>query len=123
MWRGHHPLPLDVRTSFAEFEEHMCAEGNYDCRMDRQLATVCRDVGLSTISEFRRNDPELAFSGPAPPAILAAWQRRFARTPGMKAYFGTDRFNEITQIFLDTIARPDHRSTAAVVMVQAKLEQ
>ncbi len=120
MWRGHHPLPAEVHAVFTEFEEHMCAEGNYDYRMGRRLGTVCRNVGLTITAEYRQNDPELAFSGPAPPAILAAWQRRFARMPGMKAYFGADRFNEITQIFLDTITRPDHRSTAAVVMVQAE---
>ena len=120
LWRGHHPLPPDVCAAFAEFEEHFCAEGKYDSRMGRRLAAVCRDVGLTNTSESRWSDPELAFDGPAPPAILAAWRRRFERVPFMKAYFGADRFNEIAQIFLDTISRPDHHSTAVVVMVQAE---
>ncbi len=120
LWRGHHPLPADVRAAFTEFEEHSCSEGNYDYRMGRRLSAVCRDVGLITIVESRWNDPELAFSGPAPPAILAAWQRRFERVPVMKAFFGANRFREVTQAFLETIIRPDHRSTAAVVMVQAE---
>lgn len=120
LWTGHHPLPAEVHAAFTEFAEYMRAEGYYDCRMGRRLSSVCRNVGLTIKAEHRRNDPELAFDGPAPPAILFAWQRRFARMPVMKAYFGDDRFNEITRTFLDTISRPDHRSTAVVTIVQAE---
>ncbi len=38
----------------------------------------------------------------------------------MQAYFGTKRFSEIRQAFLETIIGPDHRSTSVVVMVQAE---
>jgi hypothetical protein len=38
----------------------------------------------------------------------------------MKAYFGAERFDQIAGAFLESISRPDHRSTAAVVMVQAE---
>jgi SAM-dependent methyltransferase len=120
LWRGHHPLPEDIRAALEEFEERLRAQGGYDSRMGQRLAAVCRDIGLTAISESRWNDAELAFNGPAPAEILAAWQRRFARLPAMKAYFGTERFDQIARAFLESISRSDHRSTAAVVMVQAE---
>jgi len=88
--------------------------------MGRRLAAVCRDIGLTAISESRWNDAELAFDGPASAEILSAWGRRFERLPAMKAYFGAKRFDQIAGAFLDSIQSPNHRSTAAVVMVQAK---
>jgi hypothetical protein len=88
--------------------------------MGRRLVEACRDIGLTAISESRWHDPELAFNGPAPAEILAAWRRRFARLPVMKAYFGAKRFEQISETFLESISRPDHRSTAVVVMVQAE---
>jgi SAM-dependent methyltransferase len=120
LWRGHDPLPEDVRAALEEFEERLRAQGGYDSRMGRRLAAVCRDIGLTAISESRWNDAELAFNGPAPAEILAAWQRRFARLPAMKAYFGAERFDQIARAFLESISRPNHRSTVAVVMVQAE---
>jgi SAM-dependent methyltransferase len=120
LWRGHHPLPEDVRAALEEFEERLRTQGGYDFRMGRRLAAVCRDIGLTAISESRWTDAELAFNGPAPAEILAAWRRRFDRLPAMKAYFGATRFDEIAGAFLESISRPDHRSTAAVVMVQAE---
>jgi SAM-dependent methyltransferase len=120
LWRGHHPLPEDVRAALEEFEERLRANGGYDSRMGRRLAVACREVGLTAISESRWEDVELAFDGPAPPEILAAWRRRFARLPAMKSYFGTERFGQISESFLESISHPDHRSTAAVVMVQAE---
>jgi SAM-dependent methyltransferase len=119
LWRGHHPLPEGVRAAFEEFEEHLRTQGGYDSRMGRRLAAACRDIGLTAISESRWNDAELAFNGPAPAEILAAWRRRFSRLPAMKAYFGAERFDQIAGAFLKSISDPDHRSTAAVVMVQA----
>jgi SAM-dependent methyltransferase len=120
LWRGHHPLPDDVSAALEEFEERLRTQGGYDYRMGRRLAAVCRDIGLTAISESRWNDAELASDGPAPAEILAAWRRRFDRLPVMKAYFGAKRFDQITGAFLESISRPDHRSTAAVVMVQAE---
>jgi SAM-dependent methyltransferase len=120
LWRGHHPLPEDVRAALEEFEERLCINGGYDSRMGRRLAVACREVGLTAISESRWEDVELAFSGPAPPEILAAWRRRFARLPAMKAYFGAERFDQISEAFLDSISHPNHRSTASVVTVQAE---
>ena len=113
-------LPEDIRAALEEFEERLRTQGGYDSRMGRRLAAVCRDIGLTAISESRWNDAELAFNGPAPAEILAAWRRRFARLPVMKAYFGAERFDQIAGAFLESISRPDHRSTAAVVMVQAE---
>jgi trans-aconitate methyltransferase len=107
LWGGHHPLPDDIRSALEEFEERLRTQGGYDFRMGRRLATVW-------------NDAELAFSGPAPAEILAAWRRRFDRLPVMKTYFGAKRFDQIANAFLESISRPDHRSTAAVVMVQAE---
>ena len=120
LWRGHHPLPEDVRAALEEFEGRLRTQGGYDFRMGRQLVEACRDIGLTAISKSRWHDPELAFNGPAPAEILAAWRRRFARLPVMKAYFGAKRFEQISETFLDSISRPDHRSTAVVVMVQAE---
>jgi len=120
LWRGHHPLPADVRAALEDFEERSRAQGGYDSRMGRRLAAVCRNIGLTAISESRWNDAELTFNGPAPAEILDAWRRRFARLPVMKAYFGDERFDQIARAFLETISRPDHRSTAAVVMIQAE---
>jgi len=88
--------------------------------MGRRLAAVCREIGLTGISESRWSDAELAFNGPAPAEILTAWRQRFARLPVMKAYFGEERFDRIARAFLESISRPDHRSTASVVMVQAE---
>jgi len=119
LWRGHRPLPAEVRAAFAAFADHARATGEYDCRMGRRLGAVCREVGLAKVTESRWRDPELAFDGAAPPEILAAW-RRFARLPAMKAYFGARRFGEIVETFLETIARSDHSATTAVVMVQAE---
>ena len=121
LWRGHHPLPEDTEAAFAAFADHARAEGFYDCRMGRRLAAICREVGLKVTAQHRMKDAELAFDGPASPHILEAWQRRFARKPMMKAFLGADRFDAVTQRFLETISRPDHRSTASIVIVQAEL--
>jgi hypothetical protein len=87
-------------------------QGGYDSRMGRRFAAACRDIGLTAISDSGWDDAELAFNGPAPAEILAAWRRRFARLPVMKAYFGAERFDQIAGAFLESISRPDHRSTA-----------
>ena len=120
MWRGHHPLPEGIRAALEEFEERLRIQGGYDFRMGRRLAAACRDIGLTAISETRWNDAEFAFNGPAPAEIVAAWRRRFERLPAMKAHFGAERFDQIAGAFLESIQSPDHRSTAAVVLVQAE---
>ena len=117
---GHAPMPPDILCSLAAFESSMLAEGHYDFHMGRRLGEYCRAADLTVLAEESWPDPELAFDGPASPAIVDAWERRFKRMTGMKAFLGEQRYNEVVRCFLETIACDDHTATASVRMVVAK---
>jgi len=117
---GHRPLPEDTNNAFQEFTDYARSHDHYDFRMGGRLAEICRAVGLSVVSQHSFKDRELAFDGAAPPEIQAAWSARFARMHGMKAYFGSDRFDQLTESFLSTLSSSDHVSATSVQMVIAK---
>ena len=121
LFTGHHPLPVDTQNAFEEFMDHARSNGHMDFCMGRRLSEVCRIVGLEVVSEHSWKDPELAFDGVASPEIVNAWRQRFNRMPMMRAFFGADKFDHITESFLNTISSPEHYSTASVVMVTARL--
>ncbi len=117
---GHNPLPADIKDTIKEFMNHARSIEQYDFCMGHRLGNICRTIGLQIISEHSWRDPELAFDGIATPAIQEAWSRRFDRMQGMKTYLGADRFQEISNAFLETISSSEHYSTSSIKMVLAK---
>ena len=107
MWRGHHPLPPELHAAFAEFEEHICAECEYDYRMGRRLGAVCRNIGLTVSEEYRTKRPSddgIRWPKPHLPSWLLG-RTAVVNSDARQAVrdLGAERFNEITQVFLDTI--------------------
>ena len=120
LFTGHHPLPVNTQNAFLEFMEYAHSNDHMDFCMGGRLRKICQTVGLNVISEHSWKDRELAFDGAASPEILTAWRQRFERMSMMRSYFGSEKFNQVTDVFLKTISSPKHYSTAKVVMVLAR---
>ena len=112
---GHAPLalPFDAPRFYDE------ARGRYDFEAGRKLARAARDAGLEITDEIELPDDELAFTGPASDAVLAAWRRRLARMGGLKTFLGDD-FVRFEAAFLGALADSAHRTTTRVMLVIAR---
>ena len=116
---GHAPLAAphvqDVQAFYADARRG----GRYDFLAGARLADAARSAGLRVLSELVLPDDELSFAGPATPDVLAAWERRLARMPGLRQFLGT-RSGAFERAFLAALASPEHRSACRVVMVVAE---
>lgn len=110
---GHEPLSAIWRTRLDAFYEHFLAQAWYDFQAGRKLAPTLASLGF-TVQEFELSDAELAFTGPAPAEVLAAWRQRLARMPGLRGFLGAN-FAGFQAAFLGCLASPEHRSRCRVL--------
>jgi len=118
---GHEALPSRFRDEVARFYDEARRAGRYDFEAGRRLAAAARAVGLGVVHEGTVPDDELAFDGAAAPDVLEAWRERLRRIVGLKMFMG-ERFDDFVRILLDTLASPNHRSSARVCCVVARRE-
>jgi len=116
----HRPLDENARTALEEFATEMQAQGRYDFNMGSKLADFCSAAGLEAVESSNWADAELAFQGPAPPDVLEAWRRRFARLTAMREFLGQARFVASREDLLHSLAAPEHECGASVTMVLAR---
>lgn len=110
---GHEPLSSSVRSLLDAYVQHAFEQGRYDFRMGRKLEAYMRECGLLVSKAFTLDDQELAFSGPASPDVLQAWNSRFERMTGLRAFCG-ENFDRVRREFLDCLRSSEHRSLAKV---------
>ena len=110
---GHEPLPAAWRTRIEAFYEHALAQGSYDFRAGRKLTPTLTSLGFA-VQEFELRDEELAFTGHAPPEVLAAWRQRLARMPGLRRFLGTDLAG-FQAALLECLASREHHSRCRVL--------
>ena len=113
---GHEPLSSESRRLLDRFADESLAAGRYDFRMGRKLEGHVASAGFEVARAFALPDAELSFDGPATAEVLTAWRERFDRLPRLREVCGPD-FLRLRDEFLETLARPDHRSTARVCCV------
>jgi SAM-dependent methyltransferase len=118
---GHEPLPSRFRDEILRFYDQARRAGRYDFEAGRKLAAAARAVGLKVMHEGTLPDDELAFDGAAAPDVLEAWRKRLQRVVGLKMFM-RERFDDYARILLDTLASPNHRSSARVCWVVARRE-
>ena len=111
---GHEPLGARTKSLLEDYARDMFETGHYDFHMGRKLADHLEHAGFTVSNAFTVDDRELAFDGPADPAVLQAWRDRFDRMKGLQDFCGPE-FEAVRDDFLDCLAREDHRSEARVV--------
>lgn len=116
---AHEPLAPATRARLDSYADEALRAGRYDFRMGRRLATAARAAGFTVELERRLTDAELAFDGPAPADVLSAWRARLDRMTLLHASCGA-AWPACRDDFLAALARPDHRSGAAVAFVLAR---
>ncbi len=116
---GHEPLSPRTRALLTGFADDARAAGRYDFHMGRRLSASLRQVGLEPSTVLDLPDAELAFTGPATPAVVDAWRRRLARMPLLQRFCGPE-FAALEHEFLTCLVRPEHTTTATVVCCLAR---
>jgi SAM-dependent methyltransferase len=110
---GHEPIGPESRALLDAYADDALVAGRYDFRMGRKLAGHLRAAGFVVERELVLEDRELAFDGPAPPAVLGAWRDRLDRMALLHAFCGS-RFPAVRDELLACLARPEHRAQARV---------
>jgi hypothetical protein len=80
--------------------------------MGRKLPAHLERAGFAIEQSFTAGDRELAFDGPAPPEIVAAWTARLDRMALLRRECAD--FDAVKRAFLGALVHPDHRSRASV---------
>lgn len=111
---GHEPLGERTRRLLAGYADASLQAGRYDFRMGRRLAEALERAGCTVVRTVDVADRELAFDGPAPQDVLAAWRSRLERMGLLRTFCGLE-FEALREDFLACLARADHRATARVV--------
>jgi SAM-dependent methyltransferase len=117
---GHEPVAARTRELLAGYAGDAFAARRYDFRMGRKLRGHLERAGFTVAAERTLADAELAFDGPAPPDVLAAWRARLERMTLLRAHCGAE-WDAVREDILACLARPDHRATATVVFCLASL--
>jgi SAM-dependent methyltransferase len=110
---AHEPLSARTASLLEAFSAQAVARGHYDFNMGRKLRARLEAAGFALAVELELEDQELAFQGPAAPAVVDAWRARFARMHAFQEFCGP-RFTAARDDFLACLARADHRATARV---------
>jgi len=110
---AHEPLSAGTSELFAAYTSAALAAGWYDFQMGRKLARHLTASGFEVTKALVLGDQELAFDGPALPAVLDAWRRRFDRMAGLRQYCGP-AFEGVRDEFLACLALHTHRAHARV---------
>ena len=117
---GHEPLPEATAALLEAFTSEAERAGRYHFRKGRELAQHARNAGLAVVEERELADRELAFDGPALPAVVEAWDHRFQRMGHLARFCGRD-FEQVRDDFLATLRREDHRARCRVIACVASV--
>jgi ubiquinone/menaquinone biosynthesis C-methylase UbiE len=110
---GHEPLSEDTKRVINNFYEDALHGGRYDFRVGRKIESVLKQLGFKVIS-VRLQDEELSFDGPARPDVIKAWNNRFVRMGGQRAFLGR-KFPDFEDEFIRCLSSEEHRSLCTVV--------
>jgi SAM-dependent methyltransferase len=110
---GHEPLGAETKRFLEGYAQEALARGRYDFHMGRKLQGHVLAAGFTIVRVVVLEDQELAFQGPADPAVIRAWNSRFVRMKLLAEFCG-DRFDHVRNEFLSCLSRLDHRATAKV---------
>src|SRR5262249_27291876 len=110
---GHQPLSPEAKSVFAAYAVNALATKRYDFHMGRKLRPALEQCGFTVAKELGLLDEELSFTGPARWEVIDAWRARLDRMKLLRDFAG-GRFEDLRQEFLQCLASPQHRSTAAV---------
>lgn len=116
---AHRPLSEETQRLLDAFADEAAAARRYDFRMGRWLRPCLEECGFELLCERDLADEELAFAGPATAEVLEAWQSRFARLVGLKAFAGA-RFDAVRDEFLSCLEHAEHRAQTRVRMCVAR---
>jgi SAM-dependent methyltransferase len=111
---GHEPLGSDSKALLNAYAADALSTGVYDFHMGAKLSAYLQATGLTLLRDLTLRDRELAFDGPAEPAVLDAWRDRFDRMKRLQAFCG-ERFDTVRRDFLNALSSQDHRSRTKVV--------
>lgn len=110
---GHEPVAAHTRELLDGYAHDALAAGRYDFRMGRKLRGHLERCGFEITRELTLRDDELAFDGPAASEVLDAWSSRLEHMTLLHSFCGP-AFPALHDDLLACLARPDHRSIAAV---------
>jgi SAM-dependent methyltransferase len=110
---GHEPLSDDTRRVIDTFYDDALHGGRYDFRVGRKIESVLNHHGFEVIS-VGLQDEELSFDGPAPPEVIRAWNNRFVRMGGLRAFLG-QKLPDFEDEFIRCLSSEEHRSRCTVV--------
>jgi SAM-dependent methyltransferase len=116
---GHEPLSEATRSLLTAYARDSLAAGRYDFHMGGKLRGILEVAGFSVERVLVLPDRELAFNGPAEPAVLQAWRTRLSRMKLLQDFCGS-RFAALRDELLACLALPEHRSKARVVACIAR---
>lgn len=111
---GHEPVSARTRELLGAYAADGLAARRYDFHMGCKLRGAMEGAGLSVRDELRLRDRELAFDGPAEPAVLDAWRTRLNRMKLLQDFCGGE-YEAVREDFLNCLIRPDHLARARVV--------
>lgn len=110
----HDPLDVGWHTLIEEYYAQSLAEGVYRFRSHHHVQTVLAEQGWQLARDVTLDDDEFCFTGPAIPAVAAAWQHRLSNMMSrFVARFG-DRAAGLDTALLSALQSPEHRSRSQV---------
>jgi SAM-dependent methyltransferase len=111
---GHEPLTAETRSLLEAYARASLSAGRYDFHMGRKLEEKLRRAGWRVDHVLQLEDRELAFSGPAEPAVLEAWRSRLARMSVLQTFCG-DAFSQVCDELMTCLSSQEHQSRAKVI--------
>jgi SAM-dependent methyltransferase len=110
---GHQPLSARAKGLLDEYAHDALVAKRYDFHMGRKLRSHLERSGFQVSRVLTVVDQELSFEGPAQPAVVEAWRKRFDRMTLLRSFCGDD-FENVREEFLSCLSHADHRSLAKV---------
>lgn len=110
---GHQPLGARAQGWLGKYAQDALAAKRYDFHMGHKLRDHLARSGFQVSNVLTVVDQELAFDGPAQPAVVEAWRKRFDRMTLLRRFCG-EEFEHVREEFLGCLSRADHRSLAKV---------
>ena len=110
---GHEPVSVRTSSLLASYAEDGQVAGRYDFHMGGKLSEHLTRAGFEVREHLTLSDREFSFDGPAEPAVLEGWRRRFERMQLLRSSLGPE-WETVRDDFLGCLEREDHRSRARV---------
>lgn len=110
---GHEPLSQDTRTLIEAFYADAFQGKRYDFEAGRKIRPILESAGFK-LEQIELADQELSFNGAAQAEIVQAWQNRFKRMGGLKAFLG-HKHPDFVKGFIDCISSDNHRARCKVI--------